>query len=122
MFPRLQTILFDVHCRSKKPGIKGLQATHSLKIFDEGPVKDALSEALLHAEAAVRAATRKYGGGGTLCHFSLFLYWSLPCLPLLHLASLSTLEPSAHSLFPVHSERRSPDLATQAFHRKAMGP
>jgi hypothetical protein len=47
---------------AKQPGIKGLQATHSLKIFDEGPQKEALNEALLHAEAAVRAATRKYGG------------------------------------------------------------
>lgn len=50
---------------SKKPGIKGLQATHSLKIFDEGPLKEALNEALLHAEAAVRAAQRKFGKGGS---------------------------------------------------------
>lgn len=50
--------------QAKMPGIKGLQATHSLKIFDEGPLKEALNEALLHAEAAVRAATRKFGGGG----------------------------------------------------------
>lgn len=47
---------------SQKPGIKGLQAKHSLAIFDEGPLKEALNEALIHAEAAVRAATRKFGG------------------------------------------------------------
>lgn len=47
---------------AKLPGIKGLQATHSLKIFDEGILKEQLNEALLHAEAAVRAATRKFGG------------------------------------------------------------
>lgn len=46
------------------PGIKGTAAKHSLAIFDEGPLKEALNEALIHAEAAVRAATRKFGGGG----------------------------------------------------------
>lgn len=47
---------------SKKPGIKGLQAKHELEIFDQGPEKVRLNEALLHAEAAVRAAVRKFGG------------------------------------------------------------
>lgn len=53
---------YELEEAAKKPGIKGLQATHSLKIFDEGPEKESLNEALIHAEAAVRAACRKFGG------------------------------------------------------------
>lgn len=47
---------------AKLPGVKGLQAKHQLSILDEGPIKVELNEALIHAEAAVRAATKKYGG------------------------------------------------------------
>jgi len=47
---------------AKLPGVKGLQAKHQLSILDESPIKVELNEALIHAEAAVRAATKKYGG------------------------------------------------------------
>lgn len=47
---------------AKQSGVKGLQAKHQLSILDESPIKVELNEALIHAEAAVRAATRKYGG------------------------------------------------------------
>lgn len=49
---------------SKLPGIKGLQAKHSLAIYDEGPLKETLNVALITAEAAVRKASRMFGGGG----------------------------------------------------------
>lgn len=51
--------------RAKLPGVKGLNFTHQLRILDEGPLKGALNVALIHAEAAVRSATKKFGGGGS---------------------------------------------------------
>lgn len=47
---------------AKEAGTKGLRFKHELSILDQGPLKEALNEALIHAEAAVRAAARKFGG------------------------------------------------------------
>jgi hypothetical protein len=50
---------------AKLPGVKGLAATNLLAQLENNPLKDELNKALITAEAAVRIATRKFGGGGT---------------------------------------------------------
>ncbi|KAN0012058.1 hypothetical protein ACTFIU_000280 [Dictyostelium citrinum] len=47
---------------SKIPGVKGLGATNMLAQIDSGPLKEQLNFALISAEAAVRIASKKYGG------------------------------------------------------------
>jgi len=49
--------------KAKLPGVKGLQGTHELAILDASPVAEALNKSLITAEAAVRIAVRKFGGG-----------------------------------------------------------
>merc|ERR1712232_1399523 len=49
---------------SKKPGVKGLGAKNMLAQLDASPLKEALNKALITAEAAVRIATKKFGGAG----------------------------------------------------------
>jgi hypothetical protein len=48
----------------KKPGVRGLKATNELAQIDSSPLWENLNKALITAEAAVRIATRKFGGGG----------------------------------------------------------
>eukprot|EP01106_Pelomyxa_sp_JSP_P002420 TRINITY_DN1368_c0_g1_i11.p1 TRINITY_DN1368_c0_g1~~TRINITY_DN1368_c0_g1_i11.p1 ORF type:complete len:268 (-),score=78.07 TRINITY_DN1368_c0_g1_i11:205-1008(-) len=50
---------------SKEPGVKGLRATNMLAQIEVSPQKEQLNKALITAEAAVRMATRKFGGGAT---------------------------------------------------------
>jgi hypothetical protein len=47
---------------SKEPGVKGLKAVNMLAQIDSSPLKDELNKALITAEAAVRTATKKFGG------------------------------------------------------------
>lgn len=46
------------------PGVKGLGAKNQLAQLDSNPLKDELNKALITAEAAVRIATKKFGGAG----------------------------------------------------------
>jgi len=48
---------------SKHPGVRGLKATNELAQLDSSPLAEQLNKALITAEAAVRIAVRKYGGG-----------------------------------------------------------
>jgi len=48
---------------SQGSGVKALGAKNMLAQIDAGPIKDQLNKALITAEAAVRIATKKYGGG-----------------------------------------------------------
>mmetsp|Transcript_125629 Transcript_125629/g.177292 ORF Transcript_125629/g.177292 Transcript_125629/m.177292 type:complete len:279 (-) Transcript_125629:91-927(-) len=48
---------------SKLPGVKGLKAKNELAQLDSSPLWEELNAALITAEAAVRIATRKFGGG-----------------------------------------------------------
>jgi hypothetical protein len=48
---------------SKLPGVKGLKAKNELAQLDSSPLAEELNKALITAEAAVRIAVRKYGGG-----------------------------------------------------------
>jgi len=53
---------------SQGTGVKALGATNMLAQIDAGPLKSELNKALITAEAAVRIASKKYGGqsgGGT---------------------------------------------------------
>jgi len=54
-----------LEAESKLPGVKGLSATNLLAQLENNPLKDELNKALITAEAAVRIATKKFGGGGT---------------------------------------------------------
>jgi len=45
-------------------GVKALGARNMLAQLDSSPLKEELNKALITAEAAVRIATKKYGGGG----------------------------------------------------------
>lgn len=45
-------------------GVKALGARNMLAQIDSSPLKEELNKALITAEAAVRIATKKYGGGG----------------------------------------------------------
>jgi len=47
---------------AKKPGVPGLRAKNLLAQLDASPLWEALQKALITAEAAVRIATRKFGG------------------------------------------------------------
>lgn len=47
---------------SKQPGVKGLRAKNLLAQLDSSPLKEELNKALITAEAAVRIATKKFGG------------------------------------------------------------
>jgi len=46
-------------------GVKALGARNMLAQIDSSPLKDELNKALITAEAAVRIATKKYGGGSS---------------------------------------------------------
>jgi len=48
---------------SQGTGVKALGAKNMLAQIDASPLKDELNKALITAEAAVRIATRKFGGG-----------------------------------------------------------
>jgi len=47
---------------SECPGVKGLRAKNMLAQLDSSPLAEELNQALITAEAAVRIATRKFGG------------------------------------------------------------
>ena len=47
---------------SQQPGVKGLRAKNLLAQLDSSPLAEELNKALITAEAAVRIATRKFGG------------------------------------------------------------
>ncbi|EGC35883.1 calcium-regulated actin-bundling protein [Dictyostelium purpureum] len=47
---------------SQLPGVKGLGAKNMLAQIDSSPLKEELNKALITAEAAVRIASKKYGG------------------------------------------------------------
>jgi len=47
---------------SQLPGVKGLGAKNMLAQIESGPLREQLNEALIRAEAAVRIATKKFGG------------------------------------------------------------
>jgi len=49
---------------AKKPGVAGLRAKNELAQIDSSPLWENLNTALIKAEAAVRIATKKYGGQG----------------------------------------------------------
>jgi len=49
---------------SQKPGVAGLRAKNELAQINSSPLWENLNAALIKAEAAVRIATRKYGGQG----------------------------------------------------------
>ena len=48
---------------SKEPGVKGLKFKNMLAQLGASPLWDAINKALITAEAAVRIATKKFGGG-----------------------------------------------------------
>jgi hypothetical protein len=54
-----------LEAEAKLPGVKGLGATNMLAQLENNPLKDELNKALITAEAAVRIATKKFGGGST---------------------------------------------------------
>jgi len=49
---------------AQQPGVKGLKAKNELAQLDSSPLWEELNAALITAEAAVRIATRKFGGAG----------------------------------------------------------
>lgn len=49
---------------SKGTGVKALGAVNLLAQLDASPIKDELNKALITAQAAVRIASKKYGGQG----------------------------------------------------------
>jgi len=53
-----------LEAEAKLPGVKGLAATNLLAQLESNPLKDELNKALITAEAAVRIATKKFGGAG----------------------------------------------------------
>ena len=48
---------------AQAPGVKGLKAKNELAQLDSSPLWEQLNAALITAEAAVRIATKKFGGG-----------------------------------------------------------
>jgi hypothetical protein len=50
---------------SEQPGVRGLTAKHTLAQLAASPLAERLNTALIKAEAAVRAAVRKFGNGMT---------------------------------------------------------
>jgi hypothetical protein len=53
-----------LEAESQEPGVKGLKAKNQLAQLDASPLKEELNTALIKAEAAVRIATKKFGGMG----------------------------------------------------------
>jgi len=53
-----------LEAEAKLPGVKGLAATNLLAQLENNPLKEELNRALITAEAAVRIATKKFGGVG----------------------------------------------------------
>jgi hypothetical protein len=53
-----------LEAESKGTGVKALGAKNMLAQIESSPVKEQLNKALITAEAAVRIATKKYGGQG----------------------------------------------------------
>jgi len=51
-----------LEAESQKPGVAGLRATNELAQINSSPLWENLNRALITAEAAVRIATRKFGG------------------------------------------------------------
>jgi hypothetical protein len=51
-----------LEAEAQQSGVKGLAAKNMLAQIDSGPLKEELNKALITAEAAVRIASRKYGG------------------------------------------------------------
>jgi len=51
-----------LEAESKLPGVKGLTAKNLLAQLENNPLKEELNKALITAEAAVRTATKKFGG------------------------------------------------------------
>jgi len=51
-----------LEAESQLPGVKGLTAKNLLAQLENNPLKEELNKALITAEAAVRIATRKFGG------------------------------------------------------------
>eukprot|EP01132_Coremiostelium_polycephalum_P006265 gene6265-7805_t len=51
-----------LEAESQLPGVKGLGAKNLLAQLDASPLKEQLNQALITAEAAVRIASKKYGG------------------------------------------------------------
>jgi len=49
---------------AQQPGVRGLKAKNQLAQLDASPLKEELNTALIKAEAAVRIATKKFGGAG----------------------------------------------------------
>jgi hypothetical protein len=49
---------------ANQPGVRGLKAKNQLAQLDASPLKEELNTALIKAEAAVRIATKKFGGAG----------------------------------------------------------
>jgi len=47
---------------AQQPGVRGLKAKNQLAQLDASPLKEELNTALIKAEAAVRIATKKFGG------------------------------------------------------------
>lgn len=67
---------------SELPGVKGLRAKNLLAQLDSSPLKEELNRALITAEAAVRIATKLYGGasgaggaGGAAAPSAGALWW-----------------------------------------------
>jgi len=54
-----------LEAESQQPGVRGLKAKNELAQLDSSPLWEQLNAALITAEAAVRIATRKFGGGGS---------------------------------------------------------
>merc|ERR1712232_551166 len=52
-----------LEAEAQKPGVKGLKAKNELAQLDSSPLWEQLNAALITAEAAVRIATKKFGGG-----------------------------------------------------------
>lgn len=53
-----------LEAEAQLPGVKGLKAKNLLAQLDSSPLAEELNKALITAEAAVRIATRKFGGAG----------------------------------------------------------
>jgi len=54
----------ELEAAAQLSGVKGLRAKHELAQLDASPLKEKLNASLIHAEAMVRIATRKFGTPG----------------------------------------------------------
>lgn len=52
-----------LEAEAEQPGVKGLRAKNMLAQLDSSPLWEELNKALITAEAAVRIASKKFGGG-----------------------------------------------------------